>query len=90
MHLVIEYPLDHHQAPCYNQRLHGVGECVRLVCPCYIGGSRQDDSQLPLLRRRDQLMYSPVLEYKAQQKHQDAQSVVYDLWRNLLSPSLRP
>lgn len=46
--LVVEYPLNHHQAPCNYQCLHRVGEGMRLVCPCHIGRGHQNDSELPL------------------------------------------
>ena len=87
---VIKNPLYHHQSPRHDQRFNGVGEGVGLVGPCHIRRGHQNNSKSPVFGRRDKLMKSPVFQHEAQQEHQDPQGVVYDLWRDLLFPSLRP
>lgn len=88
--LVIQDPLDHHQAPQYDQCLHGVGESMCLVRPCHVRRGYQHHGKLSMAGRKDQFMNGPVFQNEAPYEHQHPQGIVNHPWRNLLFPGLGP
>lgn len=90
MVLVVPDAVDENQTPQYNERFDAVGESVGLEGPGNVGGCDESDGDSPVSRRRNELMYSPVLKHKAQQEHHDAQSVEGDGGRHLAIPQALP
>lgn len=67
--LIIDDALNQHKTPGHQQGLEGVGERVRLIRPCDIGGGHQHHCGHAVPRRRNQFVDRPVLEHEAQHKH---------------------
>jgi len=76
--LVVSDAINKDKTPQYNQSFDAVRESVSLEGPSSVGRRDESDGNPPLSRRMDELMDSPVLEYKAQQEHHDPQSVKGD------------
>jgi len=83
---VVPDTIDEYQAPQDDERFNAVGKSVCLEGPGNVGRCDESDGDPPVSRRRNQFMYSPVLEHKAQQEHHDPQSVEGDSRRHLAIP----
>lgn len=68
---LVHYTLDQYHTPSDNKCFHRVREGMRLVCPGNVGRGHEQNGYATMSRRGYQLVECPVLQYEADEEHED-------------------